>query len=89
MSEAQYEKHCGEIESTAAWGGQAELRALSHALKRQIIVYQAAGAPIVGLLLSQTRVLLMFTAQVIGDEYSADDAVRLTWVHTAFICGCS
>ena len=48
MTEAQFEKHCADIEGTATWGGQAELRALSHALKRQIVVYQAVGAPIVG-----------------------------------------
>jgi OTU domain-containing protein 6 len=34
-----FQSYCEEIESTAAWGGQLELGALSHCLKKHIVVY--------------------------------------------------
>lgn len=37
----QFEQYCHEMEATAAWGGQIELRALADALKRQIQVVSA------------------------------------------------
>lgn len=37
--EVTFESYCQEVESTAAWGGQLELGALAHALKKHIIVY--------------------------------------------------
>lgn len=39
-----FESYCDEVESTAAWGGQLELRALAHVLRRPIAVF-AAGTP--------------------------------------------
>ncbi|XP_047336687.1 OVARIAN TUMOR DOMAIN-containing deubiquitinating enzyme 5-like [Impatiens glandulifera] len=38
----RFEKYCKEIESTAAWGGQLELEALTHCLKKHIIVYSGS-----------------------------------------------
>lgn len=42
----EFEKYCSEIANTPAWGGQLELRALSHILKTPIEVIQADSAPI-------------------------------------------
>lgn len=35
----RFENYCREVESTAAWGGQLELEALSHCLRRHIMIY--------------------------------------------------
>ncbi|KAL2922313.1 Deubiquitinase OTUD6B [Bienertia sinuspersici] len=35
----RFEKYCREVESTAAWGGQLELGALTHCLKKRIMVF--------------------------------------------------
>lgn len=43
----EFEKYCSEIANTPAWGGQLELRALSHILKTPIEVIQADSAPII------------------------------------------
>ncbi|XP_062214256.1 OVARIAN TUMOR DOMAIN-containing deubiquitinating enzyme 5-like [Phragmites australis] len=37
-----FERYCQEIESTAAWGGQLELGALIHCLKKHIVVYSGS-----------------------------------------------
>ena len=36
-----FERYCSGVEATAAWGGQLELRALAHVLRRRIVVYSA------------------------------------------------
>lgn len=41
-----YETYVDRVRSTSEWGGQVELRALCHALKRKIVVYSADGPPI-------------------------------------------
>ncbi|KNA19994.1 hypothetical protein SOVF_056320 [Spinacia oleracea] len=38
----RFESYCNEVESTAAWGGQLELGALTHCLKKHIIVYSGS-----------------------------------------------
>lgn len=38
----RFENYCREVESTAAWGGQLELGALTHCLKKQIIVFSGS-----------------------------------------------
>jgi len=43
-SVGRFEKYCDKVETTAAWGGQLELQALSKKLKRSITVY-CAGKP--------------------------------------------
>ncbi|KAM4688742.1 deubiquitinase OTUD6B [Discoglossus pictus] len=43
----EFEKYCTDIANTPAWGGQLELRALSHILKIPIEVIQADSPPIV------------------------------------------
>eukprot|EP00252_Welwitschia_mirabilis_P023994 TRINITY_DN6946_c0_g1_i1.p1 TRINITY_DN6946_c0_g1~~TRINITY_DN6946_c0_g1_i1.p1 ORF type:complete len:333 (-),score=91.09 TRINITY_DN6946_c0_g1_i1:189-1187(-) len=35
----RFEKYCNEVETTAAWGGQLELEALAHSLKKHMIIF--------------------------------------------------
>jgi len=41
MSKEEYKKYCEKIGTTSAWGGQAEIAALTRLLGRQIIVHSA------------------------------------------------
>lgn len=43
--EEAFEAYCRDVELTAAWGGQPELQALSHALKAHILVH-STGMPV-------------------------------------------
>lgn len=43
----EFGKYCDDIVNTAAWGGQLELRALSHILKTPIEILQADAPPII------------------------------------------
>ncbi|XP_010586692.1 deubiquitinase OTUD6B isoform X2 [Loxodonta africana] len=43
----EFGKYCDDVVNTAAWGGQLELRALSHILETPIEVIQADAPPIV------------------------------------------
>lgn len=47
FSEDQYQEYCDKVASTPAWGGEIELRALSHVLRRRIEVVQAEGPTVV------------------------------------------
>ncbi|CAB4269077.1 unnamed protein product [Prunus armeniaca] len=38
----RFENYCKEVESTAAWGGQLELGALTHCLKKCIMIYSGS-----------------------------------------------
>ncbi|XP_057806983.1 OVARIAN TUMOR DOMAIN-containing deubiquitinating enzyme 5-like [Salvia miltiorrhiza] len=38
----RFENYCKEIESTAAWGGQLELGALTHCLKKHIMIFSGS-----------------------------------------------
>ncbi|XP_065484518.1 deubiquitinase OTUD6B isoform X3 [Caloenas nicobarica] len=46
-SREEFEKYCDDIANTAAWGGQLELRALSHILQTPIEVVQMDSPPII------------------------------------------
>uniref|UniRef100_UPI00358F9DB6 deubiquitinase OTUD6B-like isoform X3 n=2 Tax=Myxine glutinosa TaxID=7769 RepID=UPI00358F9DB6 len=45
-SNERFERYCEELSHTAVWGGQLEICALSHVLKRSIEILQATGPPI-------------------------------------------
>lgn len=47
MYTPEFGKYCDDIVNTAAWGGQLELRALSHILKTPIEILQADAPPII------------------------------------------
>ncbi|KAG9451304.1 hypothetical protein H6P81_011269 [Aristolochia fimbriata] len=38
----KFENYCREVESTAAWGGQLELGALTHCLKKHIVIFSGS-----------------------------------------------
>ncbi|TYG39359.1 hypothetical protein ES288_D12G010400v1 [Gossypium darwinii] len=38
----KFEDYCKEVESTAAWGGQLELGALTHCLRKHIMIYSGS-----------------------------------------------
>ncbi|XP_057487348.1 OVARIAN TUMOR DOMAIN-containing deubiquitinating enzyme 5-like [Actinidia eriantha] len=38
----RFENYCREVESTAAWGGQLELGAMTHCLKKHIMIYSGS-----------------------------------------------
>jgi len=38
----RFENYCREVESTAAWGGQLELGALTHCLKKHIMIFSGS-----------------------------------------------
>ncbi|CAI9109227.1 OLC1v1009012C1 [Oldenlandia corymbosa var. corymbosa] len=38
----RFESYCKDVESTAAWGGQLELGALTHCLKKHIMIYSGS-----------------------------------------------
>ncbi|KAL2550936.1 OTU domain-containing protein [Forsythia ovata] len=38
----RFENYCREVKSTAAWGGQLELGALTHCLKKHITVFSGS-----------------------------------------------
>ncbi|KAK1587298.1 hypothetical protein Q3G72_011573 [Acer saccharum] len=38
----RFENYCKEVESTAAWGGELELRALTHCLRKHILIYSGS-----------------------------------------------
>ncbi|XP_068093696.1 deubiquitinase OTUD6B [Hyperolius riggenbachi] len=46
-TQEEFEKYCNETANAPAWGGQLELRALSHILKTAIEVIQADSSPII------------------------------------------
>lgn len=47
LSEEEFDKYCIKVANTTNWGGQVELRALSHVVKRPITVIQADSPPLI------------------------------------------
>ncbi|KAJ1732208.1 OTU protein [Coemansia biformis] len=71
FDEDDYARHCDDVESTAAWGGQQEITALSHALELPIHVYQI-GMPVL---------------RVGEEEYGAKAPVNLSYHRHAYGLG--
>ncbi|XP_059671718.1 deubiquitinase OTUD6B isoform X1 [Gavia stellata] len=73
-SREEFEKYCDDIANTAAWGGQLELRALSHILQTPIEVVQMDSPPIiVGEEYSGKPVILVYMrhAYGLGEHYNS------------------
>ncbi|KAF7246123.1 Deubiquitinase OTUD6B, partial [Varanus komodoensis] len=73
-SQEEFEKYCYDIANTAAWGGQLELRALSHILKTPIEVIQMDSPPIiVGEEYSRKPLILVYMrhAYGLGEHYNS------------------
>ena len=47
LTDAQFKTYCSDMETTSAWGGQVEIRALANVLKSPVEVIQAEGPAIV------------------------------------------
>ncbi|KAL8181934.1 UNVERIFIED_CONTAM: OTU domain-containing protein 6B [Gekko kuhli] len=70
----EFEKYCCDIANTAAWGGQLELRALSHILQTPIEVVQMDSPPIiVGEEYSRKPLILVYMkhAYGLGEHYNS------------------
>ncbi|XP_048214832.1 deubiquitinase OTUD6B [Perognathus longimembris pacificus] len=70
----EFGKYCDDIVNTAAWGGQLELRALSHILKTPIEIIQADSRPIVvGEEYPQKPLILVYMrhAYGLGEHYNS------------------
>uniref|UniRef100_A0A2K5QS30 ubiquitinyl hydrolase 1 n=1 Tax=Cebus imitator TaxID=2715852 RepID=A0A2K5QS30_CEBIM len=70
----EFQKYCDDIVNTAAWGGQLELRALSHILQTPIEIIQADSPPIiVGEEYSQKPLILVYMrhAYGLGEHYNS------------------
>ena len=70
-----FEAYCAEIETTACWGGQLELRALCEVLRRRVVVY-SAHLPTVemgddGLTGDPLRVAFLQHAFGLGEHYNS------------------
>ncbi|XP_062917541.1 deubiquitinase OTUD6B [Mobula hypostoma] len=75
----EFEKYCHEVASTAAWGGQLELRALSHVLKMPMEVIQADSAPItVGEEYGKKPIILVYMrhAYGLGEHYNSVEQLK-------------
>ncbi|NWI14298.1 OTU6B Deubiquitinase, partial [Crypturellus soui] len=73
-SKEEFEKYCDDIANTAAWGGQLELRALSHILQTPIEVVQMDSPPIiVGEEYSGKPIILVYMrhAYGLGEHYNS------------------
>lgn len=70
----EFQKYCDDIVNTAAWGGQLELRALSHILQTPIEIIQADSPPItVGEEYSKHPLILVYMrhAYGLGEHYNS------------------
>ncbi|XP_066481625.1 deubiquitinase OTUD6B [Tiliqua scincoides] len=73
-SQEEFEKYCYDIANTTAWGGQLELRALSHILKTPIEVVQIDSSPIiVGEEYNRKPLILVYMrhAYGLGEHYNS------------------
>ncbi|XP_041933140.1 deubiquitinase OTUD6B [Alosa sapidissima] len=79
FSADEFEKYCSDVESTAAWGGQLELRALTEALKLPIEVFQA-DAPLIkiGEEYDKLPVVLVYMrhAYGLGEHYNSVEPLK-------------
>ncbi|XP_075069874.1 deubiquitinase OTUD6B [Mixophyes fleayi] len=77
----EFEKYCGEIANTSAWGGQLELRALSHILQTPLEVIQAESSPIVigeEYPNKPITVVYMRHAYGLGEHYNSVEPLNVT-----------
>ncbi|KAJ8273271.1 hypothetical protein GJAV_G00099650 [Gymnothorax javanicus] len=70
----EFERYCSEVENTAAWGGQLELRALTQVLQMPIEVFQAESpAIIIGEEFNSAPLILIYMrhAYGLGEHYNS------------------
>uniref|UniRef100_A0A4W4F0V3 ubiquitinyl hydrolase 1 n=2 Tax=Electrophorus electricus TaxID=8005 RepID=A0A4W4F0V3_ELEEL len=77
----EFEKYCNDVAETAAWGGQLELRALTHVLQLPIEVIQADSPTItIGEEYAKPPVMLIYMrhAYGLGEHYNSVQTLRDT-----------
>lgn len=75
----EFEKYCSDVEHTAAWGGQLELRALTHVLHLPIDVIQADSATInIGDEYNDEHITLVYMhhAYGLGEHYNSVERLK-------------
>ncbi|MBN3305646.1 OTU6B Deubiquitinase, partial [Amia calva] len=75
----EFERYCSEVANTAAWGGQLELRALTHVLQTPIEVIQADSPTIiVGEEYKKDTVTLVYMRHAfgLGEHYNSVEALK-------------
>ncbi|NP_001187402.1 deubiquitinase OTUD6B [Ictalurus punctatus] len=75
----EFEKYCSDVAETAAWGGQLELRALTHVLKLPIEVIQAeTPAVIIGEEYDKPPITLVYMrhAYGLGEHYNSVEPLK-------------
>lgn len=75
----QFEKYCSDVAETAAWGGQLELRALTHLLQFPIAVLQAdSPSIIIGEEYSKPPITLVYMkhAYGLGEHYNSVEPLK-------------
>ncbi|XP_036422153.1 deubiquitinase OTUD6B [Colossoma macropomum] len=75
----EFEKYCSDIAETAAWGGQLELRALTHILQLPIEVIQAdSPAVVIGEEYDKPPVTLIYMrhAYGLGEHYNSVEPLK-------------
>ncbi|KAJ3608950.1 hypothetical protein NHX12_023478 [Muraenolepis orangiensis] len=78
-SAEDFEKYCNEVDHTAAWGGQLELRALTEVLKRPIEVIQADASDIkIGEEYDGAAITLVYMrhAYGLGEHYNSVECLK-------------
>ncbi|XP_028317044.1 deubiquitinase OTUD6B [Gouania willdenowi] len=75
----EFEKYCSDVEHTAAWGGQLELRALTHVLRLPIEVIQADSPAIkIGEEYKDDPITLVYMrhAYGLGEHYNTVESLK-------------
>lgn len=75
----EFEKYCIDVEHTAAWGGQLELRALTHVLQLPVEVVQADSATInIGEEYNDKPITLVYMrhAYGLGEHYNSVERLK-------------
>lgn len=79
FTEDEFEKYCSDVEHTAAWGGQLELRALTHVLHLPVEVIQADSATInIGEEYNDKPITLVYMrhAYGLGEHYNSVERLK-------------
>lgn len=75
----EFEKYCSDVEHTAAWGGQLELRALTHVLQLPIEVIQADSSTVkIGEEFKSEPITLVYMrhAYGLGEHYNSVERLK-------------
>ncbi|KAF5455179.1 hypothetical protein F2P56_024782 [Juglans regia] len=75
----RFENYCKEVESTAVWGGQLELGALTHCLRKHIMIYSGSFPDV--------EMGKEYVSDGVGVNGSSDSSIMLSYHRHAFGLG--